>query len=383
MRVHLEDLRSKKKAIRAVKDICVDKVVTSSLAEKSRFFVFKIEEVSPPVATIIKQIAISRGTDAAVHRKVIVNGIDESNVLLPGSIRELKLIAKELLKQPFGLPQIGLEILRILKEEDKKRDYKIMGVLNITPDSFSDGGEYFSSRNARGRFDEIVKDGADIIDVGAESSRPNAEPVDEEEELHRLKGVLPLFSYSPIPVSIDTRKSRIAREALSSGAKILNDVSALKMDQEMVEIAKEFNATVVLMHMKGTPKTMQKNPYYDDVIGEIRDFFLERIEFCFSHDISHDKIILDPGIGFGKRQIDNLAILNNLEVFTSLGFPILIGTSRKSFIGNITRRPPKERLSGSLAALVYSYLRGARIFRVHDIQEAKDTLAVISNLEDV
>ncbi|MCK4321679.1 dihydropteroate synthase [candidate division WOR-3 bacterium] len=383
MRVHLKDLRSKKKAIRAVKDICVDKVVTSTLAEKSRFCVFEIERVSPPVATIIKQIAISRGTDAAVHRKIIVNGIAESNVLLPGSIRELKLIAKELKKQPFGLPQIGLEILRILKEEDKKRDYKIMGVLNITPDSFSDGGEYFSSRNARGRFDEIVKDGADIIDVGAESSRPNAEPVDEEEELHRLEGVLPLFSYSPIPVSIDTRKSRIAREALSSGAKILNDVSALRMDPEMVEIAKEFNATVVLMHMKGTPKTMQKNPYYDDVIGEIRDFFLERIEFCFSHDISHDKIILDPGIGFGKRQIDNLTILNNLEVFTSLGFPILIGTSRKSFIGNITRRPPKERLSGSLAALVYSYLRGVSIFRVHDIQEAKDTLAVISNLEDV
>lgn len=383
MRVHLKDLRSKKKAIRAVKDICADKVVTSTLVEKSRFCVFEIEGVSPPVATIIKQIAISRGTDAAVHRKVIVNGIAESNVLLPGSIRELKLIAKELKKQPFGLSQIGLEILRILKEEDKKRDYKIMGVLNITPDSFSDGGEYFSSRDARGRFDEIVKDGADIIDVGAESSRPNSEPVDEEEELHRLKGVLPLFSYSPIPVSIDTRKPRIAREALSSGAKILNDVSALRMDPEMVEIAKEFNATVVLMHMKGTPKTMQKNPYYDDVIGEIRDFFLERIEFCFSHDISRDKIILDPGIGFGKRQIDNLTILNNLEALTSLGFPILIGTSRKSFIGNITRRPPKERLSGSLAALVYSYLRGASIFRVHDIQEAKDTLAVISNLEDV
>ena len=337
MRVHLKDLRSKKKAIRAVKDICVDKVVTSTLAEKSRFCVFEIEGVSPPVATIIKQIAISRGTDAAVHRKIIVNGIAESNVLLPGSIRELKLIAKELKKQPFGLPQIGLEILRILKEEDKKRDYKIMGVLNITPDSFSDGGEYFSSRDARGRFDEIVKDGADIIDVGAESSRPNAEPVDEEEELHRLKGVLPLFSYSPIPVSIDTRKSRIAKEALYSGAKILNDVSALRMDPEMVEIAKEFNATVVLMHMKGTPKTMQKNPYYDDVIGEIRDFFLERIEFCFSHDISHDKIILDPGIGFGKRQIDNLTILNNLEVFTSLGFPILIGTSRKSFIGKVQK----------------------------------------------
>ncbi len=383
MKVSLKDVRSKKRALRIVKGIGVDSSIESELADKSYFCVIEIENVSPPAANIIKQIAISRGTDAAINRKVIVNDIDESNVLLPGSVRELKLIAKEMEKQPFGLPSVGKEILRILKEKDKERNFKIMGVLNVTPDSFSDGGDYFGGENARKRFGKIVREGADIIDVGAESSRPKAEPVDKKEELRRLEPVLHLFSDSSIPVSIDTYKSTVAREAFSAGAKILNDISALRMDPAMVDVVKDFNATVVLMHMKGIPKTMQKNPYYEDVMVEIKDFFLERIEFCLSHQISSDRIILDPGIGFGKRQIDNLTILNRLEEFTSLGFPILIGSSRKSFIGNITGKPPNDRLSGSLAALVYSYLHGASIFRVHDVQEAKDAFAVVSNLENV
>ena len=382
MKVYLKDLKSKKEAIKVIKDIGVDKVVISSLAEKSRFRVFKIADVPSPAATIIKQIAISRGTDAAVHRKVIVNGVTHSNVILPGSIRELKLIARELKKQPFGLPEVGLEIIRLLKERDKKINFKIMGVLNITPDSFSDGEEYFSADSARERFDKIIKDGADIIDVGAESSRPNAESIKEDEELRRLNPVLPLFKNCPIPVSIDTCKSEVAKKALSSGAEILNDISALRMDTKMVNIAKDYNSFIVLMHMKGTPKTMQDNPYYDNVVKEIFDFFDERIEFCLSNNITEDKIILDPGIGFGKRQIDNLNILNNLEEFTSLGFPVLIGVSRKSFIGNITGQPPKERLCGSIAALIYSYLHGVGIFRVHDVRETKDALDVISSLEN-
>jgi dihydropteroate synthase len=382
MKVYLKDIKSKKEAIKVVKDIGVDKVVLSSLAEKSRFRVFKIVDVPSPAATIIKQIAISRGTDAAVHRKVIVNGVNRSIVILPGSIRELKLIARELKKQPFGLPDVGSEIIRLLKERDKKRNFKIMGVLNITPDSFSDGGEYFNANDARERFDKIIKEGADIIDVGAESSRPNAEPIKEDEELRRLNPVLPLFKDCPITVSIDTCKSNVAKEALSSGAEILNDISALRMDTKMVNIARDYNSFVILMHMKGTPKTMQENPYYDDVVKEIFDFFDERIEFCLSNNISEDKIILDPGIGFGKRQIDNLTILNNLEEFTSLGFPVLIGVSRKSFIGNIIGKPPKKRLSGSIAALIYSYLRGVSIFRVHDVSETKDALNVMHSLEN-
>jgi dihydropteroate synthase len=382
MKVYLKDLKSKKEALKVVKDIGVDKTVLSLLAEKSRFRVFKIVGISSPAATIIKQIAISRGTDAAVHRKVIVNGVTQSDVLLPGSVRELKLIARELKKQSFGLPEVGLEIIRLLREKDKKRNFKIMGVLNITPDSFSDGGEYFSANDARERFDEIIEDGADIIDVGAESSRPNAEPIDKDEELRRLNYVLPLFKNCSIPVSIDTCKSEVAKKALSSGARILNDISALRMDTKMVNVAKDYNSFVILMHMKGTPKTMQDNPYYGNVIKEIFDFFDERIEFCLSNNISEDKIILDPGIGFGKRQIDNLTILNNLEELNSLGFPVLIGASRKSFIGNITGKPPKERLSGSIAALIYSYLHGVSMFRVHDVRETKDALDVIYSLEN-
>jgi len=381
MKVYLKDIRTKEEALRAVEKVGVDSTIASELADKIRFCVLEIGNLSSPEATILKQVAISRGTDAAVHREVIVNGVDKSTVLLPGSFRELKLIAEELKKQPFGLPSLGDKILNRLEIEDRKRDFKIMGVLNITPDSFSDGGEYGRGEDARKRFNEIVEFGADIIDVGAESSRPGAKSVGADEELERLLPVLSLFGSCTIPVSIDTYKSEVAREALSAGASVVNDISALRMDPEMVEVVRDFDARVILMHMRGTPETMQENPSYDDVIGEIREFFLERVEFCLGHHISPDRIILDPGIGFGKRQVDNLVILNHLREFTTLGFPVLVGVSRKSFIGNITGKPPGNRLAGSLTAAVYSYIRGASILRVHDVLKTREALAVISHLE--
>ena len=381
MKVYLKDIRTKEEALRAVEKVGVDSTIASELADKIRFCVLEIGNLSSPEATILKQVAISRGTDAAVHREVIVNGVDKSTVLLPGSFRELKLIVEELKKQPFGLPSLGDKILSGLETEDRERDFKIMGVLNITPDSFSDGGEYSRGEDARKRFNEIVEFGADIIDVGAESSRPGAKSVDADEELERLLPVLSLFGSCTIPVSIDTYKSEVAREALSAGASVVNDISALRMDPEMVEVVRDFDARVVLMHMRGTPETMQENPSYDDVIGEIREFFLERVEFCLGHHISPDRIILDPGIGFGKRQVDNLVILNHLREFTTLGFPVLVGVSRKSFIGNITGSPPGNRLAGSIAAAVYSCIRGASILRVHDVLETREALSVISHLE--
>jgi len=377
MRVKRKSIRNLKGAEEALELIDMHNDVKKTMAEKTLFQVLEIKDVSSPAANIIKQVAISRGTDAVVHRDVITGRIENSTVLLPGTIRELKLIAEEFKKQVFGLPELGEKILQILKADNVLMPYSVMGVLNITPDSFSDGGDFFKEQDARKHFAEIEKEGADIIDVGAESSRPGAKRLKIEEELNRLKGVFPLFKKSSIPVSIDTYKAEVAKEALSQGAEIVNDISALRMDKKIADVIRDYKAKIILMHMKGTPETMQKEPYYENVIKEIGEFFEERIEFCLSKGIDEDRIILDPGIGFGKRHEDNLTILSKLEEFTSFGFPILIGTSRKSFIGNITGEEAKNRLDASIATAVYSYLKGASIFRVHDVKQTKNALSVI------
>jgi dihydropteroate synthase len=377
MKVKKKTIQNLSDAEVAVKTVGVYDDVKKIMAEKTIFQVLEIEEVSSPAANVLKQVAISRGSDAVVHRSVVAGDVEKSTVLLPGTIRELKLISEELKKQPFGLSEIGDEILRILELDNSLSAFLIMGVLNVTPDSFSDGGDYFNGDEAKKRFEEMEEEGADIIDVGAESSRPGAKRVEVDEELSRLKEVFPLFEKSSILVSIDTYKSEVAETALSHGAKIVNDISALRMDKRMVEVLRDYNAKVVLMHMKGTPETMQKEPYYDDVMNEIGEFFEERIEFCLSSGIDEDRIILDPGIGFGKRQKDNLTILSKLEEFTSYGFPVLIGASRKSFIGRITGEEVENRLDASIATAVYSYLKGVSIFRVHDVRQTRNALSVI------
>lgn len=378
MRVKKKALQNLRDAEAAVDTVGVYNDVKEMMAEKTLFQVLEIEEVSSPAANILKQVAISRGSDAIVNRNVITGDVEKSTVLLPGTIRELKLISEELKKQPFGLPEIGEKILQILNYEKFLPSFSVMGVLNVTPDSFSDGGDYFTEEEARKRFVEIEKEGADIIDVGAESSRPGSKSLEIEEELSRLRAIFPLFEKSSIPISIDTYKSKVAETALSFGAKIVNDISALRMDKEMAKVIRDYNSKVILMHMKGTPETMQEKPHYNDVMKEIGEFFEERIEFCLSNGIDEDKIILDPGIGFGKRKEDNLTILSKLEEFTSYGFPILVGTSRKSFIGRITGEDAKNRLDASIATAVYSYLKGASIFRVHDVKQTRNALSVIS-----
>lgn len=380
MKVKKKSIRNLSDAKAAVKTVGVYDDVNEVMAEKTLFEVLEIEGVKSPAANILKQVAISRGSDAVVHRDVITGDVDKSTVILPGTVRELKLISEELKKQPFGLSEIGDKILQILNSGSSMSSFLIMGVLNITPDSFSDGGNYFDEDEAKERFAEIQKEGADIVDVGAESSRPGAKKLEVDEELSRLKDIFPLFENSSIPVSIDTYKSEVAEEALSNGAKIVNDISALRMDEKMPDVVRDYDARVVLMHMKGTPETMQKEPYYNNVIKEISEFFEERIEFCLSSGIDEDKIILDPGIGFGKRQEDNLTILSKLEEFTSYGFPVLIGTSRKSFIGKITGEDVENRLDASIATAVYSYLKGVSILRVHDVRQTRNSLSVISSI---
>ncbi len=378
MKVRKKIIESLNEAENAVESIGVYSDVLRVMAEKTFFHVLEIEEVSSPAANILKQVAISRGTDAVVNQNVVANNIKKSTVLLPGTVRELKLISEELKKQPFGLSELGKKILDILNSENLARNFSIMGVLNITPDSFSDGGNYFTPQSAGERFEELEKEGADIIDIGAESSRPGSKQIEVEEELARLEMVFPLFEKTSVPISIDTYKSKVAETALSKGAKIVNDISALRMDDRMIDVVHDYNCKVVIMHMKGTPETMQEKPYYDDIMKEISEFFEERIKFCLSRGINEDKIILDPGIGFGKRQSDNLTILSRLQEFTLYGFPVLVGASRKSFIGRITGDDTTERLDGSLSSAVYSFLKGASIFRVHDVKHTKNALSVVS-----
>lgn len=260
---------------------------------------------------------------------------------------------------------------------------KIMGILNVTPDSFYDGGKYLDVKKAVEHAIEISKY-ADIIDVGGESSRPGAEQVPAEVELKRVIPVIKEISKRiDVKISIDTTKSIVAEEAINAGASIINDISGLRFDEKMADVAAKYNVNVVLMHMKGTPKTMQLNPYYDNVIEEILSFLKERIDFAVSKGIKREKIIIDPGIGFGKRVEDNLNIIKNLSKFKILNCPILIGTSRKSFIGALTNTPPEERLEGTIASNVIAIMNGADIVRVHDAKEMYKAIKIVDAVKNV
>ncbi|PWB70286.1 dihydropteroate synthase [candidate division GN15 bacterium] len=256
----------------------------------------------------------------------------------------------------------------------------VTGILNVTPDSFSDGGRFASTDTAVNHALELVKQGADIIDVGGESSRPGAEPVSADDEMARVVPVIrELRRQSSIPISVDTYKSTVAEAALDAGADIINDISALRMDPELATVAAAAHAPVILMHMLGTPRTMQQHPHYENCVEEIVTFFRQRIDYCLKNGIARDKLILDPGIGFGKRLEDNLAILSGLGQFKQFGVPVLVGASRKSFIGLVhaAGSPAGERLGGSIAAAVVAVQNGADMVRVHDVAETVEALKVL------
>ncbi len=252
-----------------------------------------------------------------------------------------------------------------------------MGIVNITPDSFSDPGEYLDKNKAVARGMKLVEQGADILDLGGESTRPGAEPVSPSEESKRIIPVIKeLRKNTDVLISVDTTKADVAEEALAAGADIINDISAFRFDDRMPLLASDSGAPVVLMHMKGVPKTMQSNPYYEDLYQEIRCFLEERIATATAYGIKKEKIIVDPGIGFGKNLAHNLAIINNLDFLEDLGRPILVGISRKSFIGKILNLPPHERAEGTIASAVLSVLRGAHILRVHEVEQVRRAIAV-------
>ena len=264
---------------------------------------------------------------------------------------------------------------------DLSKRTHIMGVLNVTPDSFYDGGRYFNIEEAVERALELESEGADIIDIGGESSRPGADPVDIEEELHRTIPVIErLMGRISIPVSIDTRKSEVAEKAIHEGARIVNDISGLHHDPNMAPLIAELNVPVVIMHMKGTPKNMQKNPVYTDLIEEIQSSLKASAQIGIDAGIPKTHIIVDPGIGFGKTWEDNFVILRHLEEFKKLGFPLLMGVSRKSFIGKVLDLNEEERLFGTAAAVAASVLNGTHIVRVHDVKEMAQVVKIIDQI---
>jgi dihydropteroate synthase len=266
---------------------------------------------------------------------------------------------------------------------DERERVLVMGVVNVTPDSFYDGGRYDTPAPAIEHGLQLCKEGADIIDIGGESSRPGASPVSVEEEAERVLPVIAgIHKRSDVLISIDTTRAWIAREAINAGASIVNDISALRFDERLARVIAENGVWVVLMHMQGTPETMQQAPNYVDPVREIKDFLGERIASATAAGISRTRIIIDPGIGFGKRLEHNLAILRGINSLTTLGPPVLIGLSRKSFLGEILGLPVESRLEGTIAANAIAVANGVDIIRVHDVKEGKRTVEVARRLRD-
>ena len=259
----------------------------------------------------------------------------------------------------------------------------IMGILNVTPDSFSDGGSFTDSAAAVKAAREMVTNGADIIDVGGESTRPGACGVDEAEELRRVVPIIEaLAGETDSVISVDTMKAGVAREAMAHGAHIINDVSALTHDAAMVDVAREFGAGVVLMHMQGSPRTMQREPHYEDVVSDIRSYLEKRIESVTAAGLLRETLAVDPGIGFGKTVEHNVRLIGELEAFAELGQPVLVGLSRKRFLGMLTGAPVEQRIAGSLAGLACAVLHGAHIMRVHDVKASADAVRIAAAIRD-
>jgi dihydropteroate synthase len=271
------------------------------------------------------------------------------------------------------------ELNNWLLSEDKQS--LIMGILNVTPDSFSDGGQFLNKNSAIGHALKMIEEGADIIDIGGESTKPFSSPVSLDEELSRVLPVIEdLRKETDICISIDTTKSEVANQALEMGASIINDVSAMEFDKKMIDIALKFDCPIVLMHMKGIPKNMQENPHYSSLISEIITYLNARIDFVLSKGIDRKKIIIDPGIGFGKSVENNFEIINNLNQFVDLGYPVMLGASRKSFIGITLDVPEDKRVEGSLAANIIGFQKGVSVFRVHDVDQTRKALTITKKI---
>jgi len=362
-------------------------------AANVQFFNYIKSNINFEILSIEKQDVIVLRNISSDFPSVQILVSDEKDNLyncilsLPGSV--LRAFVQNLSHVSEGnLKDIGKEINRIQKcrsiqqwefsAQGKSFTVQapmIMGILNVTPDSFSDGGNFLSQDSAYRRAMEMLEAGSHIIDIGGESTRPGAEAVPLEEEWKRISPVIRQLSGEDCIISVDTYKSEIARRSLLEGAHIINDISGLTFDPKMVEVVAEFQVPIVIMHIKGTPRNMQKNPHYENLMEEIFQFLHGQIQFARQNGVR--QLILDPGIGFGKRLEDNFEIIRRLGEFRQLGYPILLGSSRKSFIGNILNRPPSQRLMGTVTTVILGILNGAHILRVHDVTEIGESLEIL------
>ena len=292
----------------------------------------KIFDLTPAQANILKQTALSVGADCATHRETITAKVEKTDCILGGSLSQIEKIAGKLACQPFGLKKLGEMLLQ--RHEKKLDGCKIVGILNLTTNSFSDGGKFYEFDKAVEHLNEMINDGAGVIDIGAESTKPYSEPVSDAEQLSKL---VPLLEYIKennikIPVSIDTRSSAVARKCLELGADIINDVSGFDYDEKMPEVIAEFNAKVIIQHSKGTPQNMQDKPVYSNLMDEIYLGLKNKMDIAVSKGIKRENIIVDPGIGFGKTREDNFEIIERIEELYGLGCPVMLGISRKSLL---------------------------------------------------
>lgn len=387
-------VRNRNEAWREIERIGADEAGCRLMAPKAVHRLVKISGLRPVPANIIKQEMLARGGEAAVSRGTVTHAVEETDVLLMGTLKQFQGFIAKLRMQPFGLPALADQIDRVLKAQEdggmRRLDCRgrtlplgkrtlVMGILNVTPDSFSDGGRYLNVEDALNRAREMVDAGADIIDLGAESTRPGAAPIPAEDEWQRLAPVLErLVSAVEVPVSVDTSKTAVAERALEAGAHMLNDQWALA-DEGMAELAGRYQVPVIVMHN-------QKDTSYRDLLGDITGYFQRCIEKGRQAGIDPEGIILDPGFGFGKTPEQNLEVLRRLMELKGFGCPLLIGTSRKSTIGKILDLPVDERVEGTAATVAISIAHGADIIRVHDVRAmtrvARMTDAIVRGWND-
>ncbi|HQO91138.1 MAG TPA: dihydropteroate synthase [bacterium] len=379
-----------------MKKLAVSSSGISIMKDRFKMKSFMISNISTPAANVVKQHVLSLGGEAAVPAYSVNCSNPKADLIF--SVREDRLPAllEKFRCQCWKLPEVAEKIERLIinkppwfsfsSEKFNTESPLIMGILNVTPDSFSDGGKFAKFENAVSHAERMILDGADIIDIGGESTRPGSSPVEESEEIKRVVPVIKAIreKFPSTAISIDTTKSRVAEAALDAGADIVNDISGLTFDTNMAVLAAERKAPVVIMHIKGTPRIMQNNPVYDDLFIEMLDFMNNSIELAISKGVSENNIILDPGIGFGKDLNHNIAIIKHLEVFHSFAMPLLAGVSRKSMIAKITGRDdPMERTAGTVSLNTKLLEKGVAVIRVHDIKEAKDCVAVHNAMRDI
>ena len=403
MKAYLVDILDSHIAFNALSSIGVSGTGKIIMGDKLKYIIIKLKNINSTALNILKQEALGIGAELANHRDVITGKIAVSDSILFGTPVQLRIIVKKIKSQQFGLSELSAELENILSECDKsfkksnpvtiktkKNDIVfngktyIMGILNVTPDSFSDGGKFYDYSSAVKRGIEIEKEGADIIDIGGESTRPSSSEVDSQTEIDRVCPVIEKLSKTTaVPISIDTRKPAVAKEALRAGASIVNDVSGLSFDAEgMAEVLKDTGAPYIIMHSGGkSPENMQKNlEPYDDIFYEILSYFKSKIEYLQNKGYNTGNIILDPGFGFAKSIDDNYNLSAGVISFKSLGMPLMAGVSRKSFIKHITGNNKSEILSGNIALVSYLKLKSVDIVRVHDVKQTSSALSLLERV---